>query len=230
MGTSHPHLLQSPQKFIKDQAGIREPGLGLASEAALVGSICLSTQEPWRRICDPRVWKRKWRPSPVFLPEASHGRRAWRATVHEVAKSLTQLSDWAGYGPRGGKESDTTEWLSSKSSRFESWANQLTILSLSFLNLQMWLNNGDLRKLVTIKWNHAHEAVRVTGTECFTQQMKSAFIVAVIIFSAWTCVAPGELARGGRGQKQPTPPAGWQARRYPGSRACWAPHLEERPF
>ena len=95
MGTSHPHLLQSPQKFIKDQAGIREPGLGLASEAALVGSICLSTQEPWRRICDPRVWKRKWRPSPVFLPEASHGRRAWRATVHEVAKSLTQLSDWA---------------------------------------------------------------------------------------------------------------------------------------
>ena len=43
-------------------------------------------------------------------------------------------------------------------------------------------------------------------------------------------MAPGELARGGRGQKQPTPPGGWRARRYPGSRACWAPHLEERPF
>lgn len=35
-------------------------------------------------------------------------------------------------------------------------------------------------------------------------------------------MSPGELARGGRGWQQPTPAAGWRARR--------APHLEKRPF
>ena len=38
-------------------------------------------------------WRRKWQPTPVFLPEKSHG---W---------SLV------GYSPRGHKESDTTERL-----------------------------------------------------------------------------------------------------------------------
>ena len=39
-------------------------------------------------------WRRKWQSTPVFLPGESHGRR-----------SLVR------YSPRGGKESDTTEWL-----------------------------------------------------------------------------------------------------------------------
>ena len=39
-------------------------------------------------------WRRKWLPTPVFLPEEFHGRVAWRATVHGVTK-----------------ESDTTEQL-----------------------------------------------------------------------------------------------------------------------
>ena len=43
---------------------------------------------------DPRVgkmpWRRKWQPTPVFLPGGSHGQR--RATVHGIAKSRTQLS------------------------------------------------------------------------------------------------------------------------------------------
>ena len=38
------------------------------------------------------LWRRKWQPTPVFLPEESHGQ-----------KSL------AGYGPQGGKELDMTE-------------------------------------------------------------------------------------------------------------------------
>ena len=29
---------------------------------------------------------RKWQPTPVFLPERSHGQRAWWATVHGVAE------------------------------------------------------------------------------------------------------------------------------------------------
>ena len=39
-------------------------------------------------------WRREWQPSPVFLPEESHGQRSL-----------------AGYSPWGHKESDTTKWL-----------------------------------------------------------------------------------------------------------------------
>ena len=40
-------------------------------------------------------WRKKWHPTPVFLPEESHGQ-----------------SSLAGYSPRGCKQLDTTEWLS----------------------------------------------------------------------------------------------------------------------
>ena len=39
-------------------------------------------------------WRKKWQPTPVFLPGESHGQRSL-----------------AGYSPRGCKESDTTERL-----------------------------------------------------------------------------------------------------------------------
>ena len=46
-----------------------------------------------RRRFDPWVgkspWRRKWKPTPVFLPGKSHGQGAWRATVHGVTKSQT---------------------------------------------------------------------------------------------------------------------------------------------
>ena len=45
--------------------------------------------DPWVRKI---LWRRKWQPTPVFLPGKSHGQR-----------SLT------GYNPLGHKESDTTE-------------------------------------------------------------------------------------------------------------------------
>ena len=47
-------------------------------------------------------WRRKWQPTPVFLPEESHGKR-----------SLVAYSPW------GHKESDTTELVST----FLSWSN-----------------------------------------------------------------------------------------------------------
>ena len=34
-------------------------------------------------------WRRKWQPTPVFLPGKSVDRGAWQATVHRVAKSWT---------------------------------------------------------------------------------------------------------------------------------------------
>ena len=40
---------------------------------------------------DPPGWRREWLPAPGFLPGELHGQRSW-----------------AGYSPRGHKESDTT--------------------------------------------------------------------------------------------------------------------------
>ena len=39
-------------------------------------------------------WRRKWQPTPVFLPENPMDGEAWWATVHRVAKNQTQLSDF----------------------------------------------------------------------------------------------------------------------------------------
>ena len=36
-------------------------------------------------------WRRKWQPTPVFLPGESQGRGAWWATVYGVAQSRTRL-------------------------------------------------------------------------------------------------------------------------------------------
>ena len=39
-------------------------------------------------------WRRKWQPTPVFLPEESHGRRSLVGYSPRVAKSWTRLSDF----------------------------------------------------------------------------------------------------------------------------------------
>ena len=36
-------------------------------------------------------WRRKWQPTPVFLPGEPQGRGAWWAAVYEVAQSWTRL-------------------------------------------------------------------------------------------------------------------------------------------
>ena len=68
-------------------------------------SICLQCR---RSGFNPWVWKipwrRKWQPTPVFLPGKSHGR--W---------SLM------GYSPWGHKESDMTEWLPFTSLHMKRW-------------------------------------------------------------------------------------------------------------
>ena len=37
-------------------------------------------------------WRRKWQPTPVFLPGESQGREAWWAAVYGVAQSRTRLN------------------------------------------------------------------------------------------------------------------------------------------
>ena len=62
---------------------------------SVVKRICLQCRRhgfnPW---VGKILWRRKWQPTPVFLPEKSHEQRSL-----------------ASYSPWGHKESDTTEWL-----------------------------------------------------------------------------------------------------------------------
>ena len=67
-----------------------------ASVVAQWDRICLQCRRCKRRGFDPWVgkilWRRKWQPTPVFLPGESHGQRSL-----------------VGYSPQGCKELDTTE-------------------------------------------------------------------------------------------------------------------------
>ena len=40
-------------------------------------------------------WRRKWQPTPVFLPGKSHGQRSLEGYSPRVTKSQARLSDWA---------------------------------------------------------------------------------------------------------------------------------------
>ena len=39
-------------------------------------------------------WRRKWQPTPVFLPGESQGREAWWVAVSGVAQSRTRLNNF----------------------------------------------------------------------------------------------------------------------------------------
>ena len=61
---------------------------------SVVGNLPAQCRRHRRSRLDPWIgkipWRRKCQPALVFLTEESHG-GAWRATVHGVAKSQTQL-------------------------------------------------------------------------------------------------------------------------------------------
>ena len=51
---------------------------------ASVGDVGDLGSNPWVRKIP---WRRKWQPTPVFLPGKSHQRRARRVIIHGVAES-----------------------------------------------------------------------------------------------------------------------------------------------
>ena len=67
------------------------PGCSAGKESACnagdLGLIPVSGRSPGGGNGHP-FWRRKWQPTPVFLPRKSHGQRSLvQATVHGVAKS-----------------------------------------------------------------------------------------------------------------------------------------------
>ena len=93
-----------------------------------------------RRHFDPWVgkipWRRKWQPTPVFLPGKSHGQR-----------SLT------GYSPKGPKDLDMTERLStwlghSKNCSIQCWWRSLSGIQL--VNVLVWRLTASVTCLVPL--------------------------------------------------------------------------------
>jgi len=92
---------------------IRPHGITTLEWRCLVSGEHLSSFPPWASLMaqlvknlpamwkvpefDPWVgeipWRREWLPTPVFLPRKSHGQTTWQATVCEIIKSQTWLSD-----------------------------------------------------------------------------------------------------------------------------------------
>ena len=52
----------------------------------------VSNREAWHAAVHGTPWRKKWPPTPVFLPGKSHGQRSL-AGYHRVAKSRTCLSN-----------------------------------------------------------------------------------------------------------------------------------------
>ena len=67
--------------------------------------------DPWVRKIP---WRRKWQPTPVFLPGNPLDREAWWATVHRVTKSWTQLSNYTCTYARKGMECSLIHDLSTE--------------------------------------------------------------------------------------------------------------------
>ena len=90
-------LLTISYKKKTGKLDMRAPAVGLPWWISGNESTCQCRRprfDPWVRKIP---WRRKWQPTPVFLPGESHGQRIL-----------------AGYSPWGQKESDTTEQLSTR--------------------------------------------------------------------------------------------------------------------
>ena len=105
--------------------------------------------DPWVR---KSPWRRKWQPTPVLLPEKSHGQ--WSlvgSTVHGVVKSRTWLSDFS-----------FTFIIKAKAvihvKQVNSWIKHHSNLFLSFIVQWIWTFRKNFREIVLIeilimKWN-----------------------------------------------------------------------------
>ena len=94
---------------------------------------------PWVRKIP---WRRAWQPTPVFLPEESHGQRSL-----------------VGYSPWGRKESDTSEHLSTQKYviKFQGEEAKIALVLLKiYLKLQYFFQNLRLLTYLPVFLNLCH--------------------------------------------------------------------------
>ena len=84
MGWAGGHKIQVVRAFFLNPSHI--PFIGFPCHSFSKESACNAGDlrfDPW---VGKIPWRRKWQPTPVFLPGESHGQRTWRAIVHGVAR------------------------------------------------------------------------------------------------------------------------------------------------
>ena len=98
-----------------------EQALGMLPSWLRGLSVCLQCRRPGYPWVGKIPWRRKWQPTPVFLPGESHGQRRragyspWRRKESDMTERLHFLLFLGKPGMlqsmESFKESDTTEWL-----------------------------------------------------------------------------------------------------------------------
>ena len=84
LGAGNGNLLQySCLESLKDQGALQATVHGVAEGRTRLSDFTL--------IFTFMHWRRKWQPTPVFLPGESQGQGAWWAAVYGVAQSQTRL-------------------------------------------------------------------------------------------------------------------------------------------
>ena len=81
---------------------MEEPGRLQSMGSLRVGHDCVTSLSLFTFM----HWRRKWQPTPVFLPGESQGRGAWWAAVYGVSQSRTQLK-WLSSSSRSSDIRDT---------------------------------------------------------------------------------------------------------------------------
>ena len=70
-------------------------------------------------------WRRKWQPTPVFLPGKSQGGRAWWATVYGVAQSQTWLKQLSSSSSSSSSMYGCESWIIKKDDCWRTHAFEL---------------------------------------------------------------------------------------------------------
>ena len=65
--------------------------------------------------------RRKWQPTPVFLPGESQGRGAWWAAVYGVAQSRTRLKRLSSSSSNSSNKEEQKEEVNSEHSQIKGW-------------------------------------------------------------------------------------------------------------
>ena len=65
-------------------------------------------------------WRRKWHPTPVFLPGESQGRGAWWAAVYGVAQSRTRLKRLSSSSSSNVRYADDTTFMAESEEELKS--------------------------------------------------------------------------------------------------------------
>ena len=121
-------------------------------------------QETWFSLWDRKIpWRRKWQPTPVFLPGEFHGWRSLADVFHGVAGSRTWLSKYHSLTHTLTlRKKKISPWCYKRERDLDSDRSYLT-LPLTFYKMRLHIVNcwvRELKKCYMSKWQYTAWPVR----------------------------------------------------------------------